>query len=97
MTKDNNKIKWKCRRGLWELDILLSKFAEFNYPLLSKENKLLFEELIDHEDVDLLSWLVTGDKANDIARQGIIDIVLIAHTERNNSLHKYYRSSKKDG
>ena len=64
---------------------------------LWKENKLLFEELIDHEDVDLLSWLVTGDKANDIARQGIIDIVLIAHTERNNSLHKYYRSSKKDG
>ena len=45
MTKDNNKIKWKCRRGLWELDILLSKFAEFNYPLLSKENKLLFETI----------------------------------------------------
>jgi len=89
MTKDINKIKWKCRRGLCELDILLSKFAEFNYPLLNKENKLLFEELIDHEDVDLLSWLVTGDKANDISRQGIIDKVLIAHTERNNSLNKF--------
>ena len=29
----DSQVKWKCRKGLRELDILLSKYFEEKYPI----------------------------------------------------------------
>ncbi len=33
------KIKWKCRRGMLELDILLERFYENQFQILTAEEK----------------------------------------------------------
>tara|TARA_B110000014_G_scaffold257906_1_gene243192 strand:- start:2574 stop:2831 length:258 start_codon:yes stop_codon:yes gene_type:complete len=82
MTKDNNEIKWQCRRGLWELDIMLAPFAEYDYPALSSKHKQDFRDLISHEDVDLLNWLVSRIKTDIEKDQEIINQIILAHENR---------------
>ena len=48
MTLDQHRLKWKCRRGLLELDLVLESFLQ-KYPA---ENRL--DELLELPDNDLL-------------------------------------------
>ena len=38
----DNQIKYRCRRGLLELDLILNNFYENKFPQLSIEMKKLF-------------------------------------------------------
>ncbi|MBU1213750.1 MAG: succinate dehydrogenase assembly factor 2 [Gammaproteobacteria bacterium] len=55
------RVRWRCRRGMLEMDILLGRFVERYYPQLDEEQRQIFDELLDLPDTDL--WdLVRGDK-----------------------------------
>ena len=56
---ERSRILWRCRRGIREMDILLQRFMEQNYPGLSKAEIRLFEELLEESDLDILAW-ITG-------------------------------------
>ena len=56
--KDRNRLRWRCRRGTRELDLLLQHFLEHGYDRLSEEDKRMFERLLDQNDPDLLAWLM---------------------------------------
>jgi len=65
------RVRWRCRRGLLELDIVLGRFIEQRYPLLDKEQCVVFDELLDLPDTDL--WdLVTGKKEPTQAHQRVV-------------------------
>ncbi len=51
----HNRLKWKCRRGLLELDLVLQKFVEKH--LQERDLSILDEllELQDHELWDIVS------------------------------------------
>lgn len=56
------KLRWRCiRRGLLEVDIVLSRFLDEQFDLLSEEDQRLFAELADWEDHDL--WAVISGQA----------------------------------
>ena len=50
-----NKLRWKARKGIRELDILLQTYLETSYNNLNNEDKMLFEEVLDIETYDLLN------------------------------------------
>ena len=49
-----DRIRWRCRRGLLELDLVLQRFVERHYPELTAEQKRAFEDLLEEPDNDLL-------------------------------------------
>jgi len=53
----DSQVKWKCRKGLRELDILLSKYFEEKYPYLTDEEKLVFLEFIELDTYAILDML----------------------------------------
>lgn len=53
-------MKWQCRRGQLELDILLLAFLESEYASLSVEEKTVFQTLLTHSDPELYRWLIEG-------------------------------------
>lgn len=55
------QLRWACRRGMLELDILLGAFLEKAYISLPEGEQALFEALLKQEDQDLFEWL-TGKK-----------------------------------
>ena len=50
-----NKLRWKARKGIRELDILLQNYLETSYDNLNTEDKILFEEILEIETYDLLN------------------------------------------
>lgn len=51
------RIRWKCRRGLLELDLLLNPFCRDELPKLSQAEKEAFFYFLDTPDQVLWDWL----------------------------------------
>jgi len=49
-----DRIRWRCRRGLLELDLVLKRFLEHRFDALDAGERRLFDELLDTPDNDLL-------------------------------------------
>ncbi|MEK7778778.1 MAG: succinate dehydrogenase assembly factor 2 [Pseudomonadota bacterium] len=53
------RARWRCRRGMLELDIVLQRFLDRYYLQLNNQQLEQFERLLDLPDNDL--WdLITG-------------------------------------
>lgn len=52
------KIRWQCRRGMLELDILLISFFDDCYDTLSRTEQEGFVRLLEYPDPDLYHWLL---------------------------------------
>ncbi len=55
----DSRIKWKCRRGLLELDIIFEKFCSTVLPAMDGEKKRLFFVFLDTPDQVLMDWVFT--------------------------------------
>lgn len=47
------KLRWQCRRGTRELDLLLTKYLETQYPVADEEEKARFAALLKLDDIEL--------------------------------------------
>lgn len=62
------RMRWRCRRGMLEMDILLGRFVEQRYARLDAQQRAAFDELLDLPDTDL--WdMVRGEKVPQQAPQ----------------------------
>ena len=50
-----NKLRWKSRKGIRELDILLQNYLDTHYSNLDSVDKKLFEEILEIDTYDLLN------------------------------------------
>ena len=51
-----SKIRWQCRRGMRELDELLSSYLENKYQETSDKEKIAFNELLELSDPELVNF-----------------------------------------
>lgn len=58
--RELSKLKWQCRRGTLELDVLLTRYLETGYIQATNEEQALFVELLTFEDDFLLELLLNG-------------------------------------
>jgi antitoxin CptB len=52
------KLIWNCRRGMLELDLILSRFIEQHLGMLTPEQKQVFARLLDFPDPDIYAYLM---------------------------------------
>jgi len=48
-----SELRWRCRRGMLELDLLLLPFLENHYQALDEQEKQTFIEILEYEDQTL--------------------------------------------
>ncbi len=65
------KLRWHCRRGLLELDLVLEQFNSRHLEVLDAGQLALFKELLAFGDNDLLD-LVMGRTAHTDERYGAL-------------------------
>jgi len=56
---DTARLKWKCRRGMKELDLLLERYLAERYPGAGPEEQDAFRALLEMQDPELYAF-VTG-------------------------------------
>ena len=52
------RLRWQCRRGMLELDLLLKGFLENGFVELNKQEQDAFVELLDTPDQELFELLL---------------------------------------
>jgi len=52
------RLRWQCRRGMLELDVLLGRFLEQQYDELNTQQRQEFVNLLTIDDTELYGWLV---------------------------------------
>jgi antitoxin CptB len=69
------QVKWRCRRGMLELDLMLGKFFEEIYRTLQPTSQQTFQNLLLATDPELYSWLVVGELPADASLHDLILII----------------------
>lgn len=60
-----SRWRWRCRRGMLELDLLLNTFLDKEYASLTIQQSELFETLLDYPDQVLFDLLMDKMQASD--------------------------------
>lgn len=55
---DLARVRWRCRRGLHELDGVLDSFVQDALATLDADDFALFERILDLPDPELAAYLV---------------------------------------
>ena len=52
------QLRWRQRRGMKELDVLLERYYHRHYETASAEDRAAFSKLLDREDPEIWLWIV---------------------------------------
>ena len=72
MNTEINKTKWKCRRGLRELDLLFRRFSEDKLDTISQEDFEIFNSILDMEDQRLYDFIFKNESLNSPEKESFI-------------------------
>jgi antitoxin CptB len=50
------KLRWRCRRGMQELDVLLARYMEEQFRSASKAEQDAFRRLLESQDQELYGY-----------------------------------------
>lgn len=57
------KLKWACRRGMLELDVILERYLSNHYEHADAKTQQQFQALLLCQDQDLYRWLIKHEPA----------------------------------
>lgn len=66
------RLRWRCRRGMKELDVLLERWLERYGAAASAADIRAFEGLLDLQDPQLARYLLAGETHPEADIQGVI-------------------------
>ena len=52
------RLRWRCRRGMRELDVMLTRYLDRVWATASPTERDAFMQLVDLQDPDLFGYLV---------------------------------------
>ena len=76
MKTDREKMLWRCRRGIRELDSLLKPFAEDCYDELSPIDKTRLQALLGYQDTQILDWILGREMPDKEGLQSLVDSII---------------------
>lgn len=67
------RLKWMCRRGMKELDVLLENYLEHHYPNVPEEERVAFRDILNLDDPVLWYYVMGRDHPTDEMQQRVIE------------------------
>jgi antitoxin CptB len=73
--KQLERVRWRCRRGLLELDLVLQRFVDEYYAKLGVAERRQFETLLDLSDNELWDMIALRKKQGNNGLQRILSLL----------------------
>lgn len=71
-----NRLRWRSRRGMLELDLLLLPFFDEEFADLPDHEQQAFILLLEQDDPDLLMWFSQNGEPEDPALAQLVQKIL---------------------
>lgn len=68
-----DRVRWRCRRGMLELDLILSRFFDDCYAALPPVERQTFEALLQLQDDELLEMISGGGEIRESKFTSLIE------------------------
>lgn len=72
MATSDRRVRWQCRRGMKELDVLLERYMDRRYATAPEAERESFRKLLDIDDPTLWHWLSGAAAVPDPCFEGIV-------------------------
>jgi antitoxin CptB len=59
------RLRWRCRRGMRELDVLLQRYLDQRYAHAPRAEQQAFEALLELPDPELFAYVVRREQPSD--------------------------------
>lgn len=76
LVENKGRLRWACRRGMLELDVLFLPFVDEAYDSLSDEDKAIFVRLLECDDPDLFAWIMGHQECKDPELKHMVDTIV---------------------
>lgn len=76
-----NKLRWRCRRGSLELDMMLGRYLESGYLTATVYEQHVFLQLLDLEDSTLTGYLLEDILPQDQTLANLILTIRYMHQQ----------------
>jgi len=70
-----SRLRWLCRRGMKELDVVMSRYLEQRYASASSAEQVCFETLLELPDPDLYDLLLGRSETSDVELARFIQLL----------------------
>ena len=60
--QDLGRLRWRCRRGMKELDILLARYLDRHFCSAPIQEQDAFRRLLDAQDTDLYAYCLGSER-----------------------------------
>jgi antitoxin CptB len=65
MDSEIGKLRWRCRRGMKELDLLLTRYVDERYRDATPDEQQAFRQLLDANDPLLYAYFLGRESPSD--------------------------------
>jgi antitoxin CptB len=72
---DRRRLTWRCRRGMKELDLLLSRWLQSQFDQASQGRRAQFEALLELPDPQLARYLLAGERPEGAELAALVDSI----------------------
>lgn len=70
------QLNWACRRGMLELDLVLTQFMQAGYDDLTDTQKQDFEDLLRCQDQELFGWFLQSQQPDNAKFAALVTLIL---------------------
>ena len=76
MKQEINRIKWKSRRGMRELDLLFRPIITNDIADFNDKDLMLFDEILDYDDQSLYDFVFKNMKLQSVEHEIFLKKIL---------------------
>ena len=84
MNDQINRINWKCRRGMREIDLLLREFSLTSIKKLSSDDLSVFDEILNYDDQKLYDFIFKNESLGNKEHEDFINKNLKTFSKQGN-------------
>ena len=70
---ETGRLLWRCRRGMKELDLVLTRYLAEQWPAAGRDERAVFEQILGLPDPLLAGYLMGREQAPDPAMQQMVE------------------------
>lgn len=67
------RLRWRCRRGMRELDVLLLRYLARDWPAAAAAERMAFAALLERQDPDINALLLGRMEPQDEALASVLE------------------------
>ena len=71
----DSRLRWRCRRGMLELDLILKNFIDNEYQYLNNEQKNLLDQILDYPDQLLFDLFLGYMHSSDMEISNLVSYI----------------------